>query len=319
VWEIDAIIMPSKYIIQTSDGRYNEILVVDPKQIVGQINEESYNRLIATELNLDIREIPKLKAENLKDTNLVRISTKENNIEKGKFILSSLFNHLKKELDGKVDVEIKGVDTNIANHENIIKKKNIDIQSKKIEKSRLEQEILSAQNKLKISEERFKSIMEEMKTAKERIDELEKQLKKVLAEKKVGTDAVSLLLYSNEVQHNLRYYNTLDEKLNNEKITQENLRLRINNKEKDKKQIDTQIEKLRNEIEDTINQIDLLFEKRSRIDYAQFIKEPTSSLYPVAPRKKRNVLIAGILGLMIFTTLAFFLDYLEKQRIKSKG
>jgi len=56
-----------------------------------------------------------------------------------------------------------------------------------------------------------------------------------------------------------------------------------------------------------------------RIDYTQFIKEPTSSLYPVSPKKKRNVMIAGILGLMIFTMLAFFLEYIEKQKAKIKG
>jgi hypothetical protein len=44
------------------------------------------------------------------------------------------------------------------------------------------------------------------------IKENDKQLQKALAEKKQGNDAVALLLYSNEVQQNLRYYNTLDEK-----------------------------------------------------------------------------------------------------------
>ncbi|GAH53066.1 unnamed protein product, partial [marine sediment metagenome] len=32
--------------------------------------------LIVTQLNLDIREFPKLKADNLKNTNLVRVSIK---------------------------------------------------------------------------------------------------------------------------------------------------------------------------------------------------------------------------------------------------
>jgi capsular polysaccharide biosynthesis protein len=57
-----------------------------------------------------------------------------------------------------------------------------------------------------------------------------------------------------------------------------------------------------------------LIEKKGRIDYAQLIKDPTSSLYPISPKKKLNILIAGILGLMIFTILAFFLEYIEKQK-----
>ena len=60
--------------------------------------------------------------------------------------------------------------------------------------------------------------------------------------------------------------------------------------------------------------IEFLNERKGRVDYTQLIKEPTSSLYPVSPKKKLNVLIAGILGLMAFTMLVFFLESIEKQR-----
>jgi len=201
--------------------------------------------------------------------------------------------------------------------------------------------------------------MEEMIEVKKRIDELDEQQRKALGEKKQEGDAISLLLYSNEVQQNFRYYNTLDEKLSNEKITQENLYLAIRNKEEQLRQIDNQIQQIntqkeiikteiddiltqiavikteiekvkntintvKNEIEkvkNTINtketEIKLLENKKARIDYTQLIKEPTSSLYPVSPKKKLNVLIAGILGLMAFTMLAFFLESLEKQKAKN--
>ncbi len=374
VWEINAIIVPSKFLIQTEQGTFNEVVVVDPKQIASQINEATYNTLIAAELNVDIREFPKLKADNIRDTKLVRISIQENDVEKAKLILYSLFNHLKKDLDKKIEVEIKDLDTQVAskknsikqneisikNHnneielknlqikdrENEIRTKELEIQSREIEKDRIKKEITSFQNKLKISEDRVKSIMDEMKAVKKRIDELDEQQRKALSEKKQGIDAISLLLYSNEVQQNLRYYNTLDEKLSTEKITQENLNFATRDKGEQLRQIDnqiqqintqkdtikTKIEKVKNEIKtvknetervkNTINtheiEIKLIEDKKARIDYTQLIKEPTSSLFPVAPKKKRNVMITGILGLMIFTMLAFFLDYLEKQRIKSK-
>ena len=332
-WEIDAILVPSKFLIRTEQGAFNEIMVVDPKQIVSQINEATYNVLIAAELNLDIREFPKLKATNLRDTKLVQISIKEKDVEKARRILYSLFNHLKRDLDKKINVEIKDIDTQIANNENLIKQKGFNIKNKgseikfnQIEKNKARQIMLSSENKLEISEDRVKSIMEEMKEVKKRTDELEKQQREALSEKKQAIDAISLLLYSNEVQQNLRYYNTLDEKLSNEKIIQENLSLFKKEKNEEIKQLDTQIEKLKteidkinNDIESVKNEIGFLNERKGRIDYTQLIKEPTSSLYPVSPKKKRNVLIAGILGLMMFTMLAFFLDYLEKQKIKSKG
>ncbi|TET67966.1 MAG: hypothetical protein E3J56_12020 [Candidatus Aminicenantes bacterium] len=396
------ILVPGKFLVQDQQGEFEEIMVVEPKQIANQINKKSYDHLIAAELNLDIREFPKLKAENIRDTKLVQISIKENDVEKAKLILHSLFNHLNKDLDKKIDVEIKILDTQVASKENSIKQneisikdhnnqialknlqikdkeneiktkengikkknnniqlKELDIQSREIEKDRIKKEIESFQNKLKISEDRVKSIMDEMKEVKKRIDELEVQQRKALAEKKQGGDAISLLLYSNEVQQNFRYYNTLDEKLSNEKITQENLNLAIRNKEEQLRQIDNQIEQIntqketiKTEIDDimtqivviktgikkiknsiksvknsiekvknTINtqetEISLLEGKKARIDYTQLIKEPTSSLYPVFPKKKLNILIASILGLMAFTMLAFFLESLEKHKAKIK-
>ena len=255
VWEVDTIIVPSKFMVQTEQGEFNEVVVTDPKQIAGQINQQSYNTLIAAELNLDIRKFPKPKAENIRDTKLVRIAVRDRDIAKAKSILQYLFNHLKKELDKRIDFEMKSINTGIAltensikanelgikdlgnqielkklqikdednaikTKENEIKKRNndikikdLDVQSKEIEKERIKKEIETDQNKLKISEERVESIMEEMKSVKQRIDKIEEQLSKAIAEKKQGSDAVGLLLYSNEIQQNFRYYNSLDEKL----------------------------------------------------------------------------------------------------------
>jgi capsular polysaccharide biosynthesis protein len=330
-WEVDAIIQPSRLFIQNQQGEFQEVVVTSPNQIAGQINEASYNRLIAAELNIDLRRFPQLKAETPRDTNLVRVSIREEDIQKARSILLSLFKHLKVELDRKVDIEMKGIDTEITENENLIKLKELNIKDalneiklEEIEKNKIKQEILSAKNKLKISEEREKNILEEMKTVKQRIDEIEAQQKEALAQKKEGIEAISLLLYSNEVQNNFRYFNILDEKLSNEKIIRENLDLFIKERKESIKILDTQIEKLnigidkiKNEIDNTKNDISLLRERKGQIDYAQLIKEPTPSLYPVSPRKKLNVAIAGILGLMIFTILAFFIEYIEKHKEES--
>jgi capsular polysaccharide biosynthesis protein len=397
-WEIDAIMLPSKFFIQTGQGQFEEVVVTDPLQIAGQINQESYDNLIASDLKLDRKKFPELKAENLRDTKLVRIAIRDTDIVQSKTILLTLFNHLKKELDKKIDVEMKSIETDISLKQNAIKEneigikdlgnqielkklriqdeenaiktkeneikkrnndikiKDLDIQSRGIEKERIKKEIETYQNKLTISEERVVSINEEMKSVKQRIDQIEGQLSKAIAEKKQGTDAVGLLLYSNEIQQNLRYYNTLDEKLSTEKITQENLRLSIRDQQQQLLQIDnqvnqinaevdsikaeidnvmteisvlrTEIQKIENETKTVKNEIEkienannklqteikLFGEKKARIDYAQLVKEPTASLDPVSPKKIVNGLIAGILSLMIFTVLAFFLEYLDKQK-----
>jgi capsular polysaccharide biosynthesis protein len=328
VWEVDAIIQPSKFLSQNAQGEFVEIIVADPKQVAGQINQASYNAIIAAELNIDLRAFPKLKAENLRDTKLVRVAIRDIDINRASKILNSLFRHLKSDFDRKIDVEIKSIDTQIANKETGIQQKSLDIkgrdleiQAKKIEKDRIRKEIDSDKKKLEISEERQDNIIIEMKSVKSRIEEIDKQLQKALSEKQQGGDAVGLLLYSNEVQQNLRYYNTLDEKISAEKVTQETLHMDVRNKEEQLRQLDNQIIQIQNQQESIRNEtailktdIQFLGQEKARIDFASLVKEPTPSLSPVAPKKKQNVLIAGFLSLVVFCLLALFLDYLKQNR-----
>jgi len=288
-WEIDALIQPSKFLVQTEGGQFEEIVVVDPKQITGQINEAAYNNLIATELNLDIRKFPKLRAENLQDTNLVRVSLKEEDIEKAKLILHSLFNHLKGQLDEKVNIEMKGIDSQIKSYE--------------IENLRIEGEIKANKNKLNIIKQRKKEIEKEMSETRKRIEVIENEQHLSLNKKnRSESESLAMLLYSNEIQQSLEYHNTLNELLSEKKIEEENINLEIENKKEKIKQLE--------------NDIDNLNERKGRIDYAQLIKEPTSSLSPISPKKLLIVFIACMLGLIIFTILSFLLEYLEKQRVK---
>jgi LPS O-antigen subunit length determinant protein (WzzB/FepE family) len=330
VWEVDAILLPSKFFMQTAQGQFIEVVVTEPKQIAGQINQESYNNLIAAELKIDIKDFPKIRAENLSDTQLVRVLIRDEEAKQAKAILSSLFNHLKRELDRKIEVEMKSIDTqittklnNIKDMENEIQFKEFDIKSLEIEKERIKGEIEANKNRLIISEERSNSLLEEMKSVKGRIDDLDSQLKKVLAEEKGGAEAVSLLLYSNEVQQNLRYYGTLDEKISLERLTQENLRL--DNKDNDEKikQYDTkigqtksEIANIKNKISTTQSEIKLLEDEKQRIDYAQLVKAPTASVYPVSPRLSIIVVIVAAIGLAVFTFLAFLWEYIQKRKAK---
>jgi hypothetical protein len=286
VWEIDCVLLPSKFIVQTDQGQFSEIAAVDPRQVAGQINQDSYNALLAAELQLDIRRFPKIRAENLRDTKLIRIWLRDKDIARGQKILASLFIHLKVGFDKKIGFEI-------ADNLN-------DIKVMEIQKDITQQEIMAAQNKLKISEDRSRRILEELESVKTRAGRIDTELKKALGEKREGGDAVALLLYSNDAQNNLRYSNALEEKLRDERITRENEKLSIKNLEDTLRQIEAKIE--------------LLKEKRLRIDYAQLVKEPTPSLDPVSPKKIRNAFLAGVLGAAVFILLAFFLEAMKKAK-----
>jgi len=275
-WEIDVLIQPSKFLIQTETGQYEEIVFVDPRQVASQINQKTYNNLIASELNLNMKDFPKLKAENLPNSNLVRVSTKENDVEKGKLILLMLFNHLKTQLDQKVNIEMKGIDS--------------QVKSKEIEKLRIEEEIKANKNKLNISQQRKKEIEKELNNIRKRTEALEEEQSLYLKKKnRTEAESLAMLLYSNEIQQSLRDNNTLNELLSEKKIEEENIHLEIANKEEEIKQLE--------------NEIDNLNERKGRIDDTQLTK-------------KLIILIVCILGLLIFTMLAFFLEYLEKQKAK---
>jgi len=275
-WEVDALIQPSKFLKQTKKGKFKDVLLIDFKQIAGQIDGGFYNNLIASELNMDIRKLPKFKTENLKDTNLVRVSIREKDVEKAKLFLNSLLKHLKEELDEKAKIELQGIKTKLN--------------SDKKENSRIEQEIKAYyKNELNSIRQRKEYIEKEIGILMKRTEKLEKEERLSLKEKK-GSE--------------FEYLTTLVELLKNTIKAEENIKLEL----KDKKNTS---HKLKKRIHD-------LDERRKRIYYAQIIKEPNSSLSPASPQKLTNVLIAGILGLLIFGMLAFLLEYIEKQKLKLK-
>jgi LPS O-antigen subunit length determinant protein (WzzB/FepE family) len=113
-----------------------------------------------------------------------------------------------------------------------------------------------------------------------------------------------MLLYSNEIQQSLQYLDSLNERISQKKIEEEGIKL--------------QIEELQNQIKQVENEIDSLNERKGRIDFSEMVKEPTSSLSPVSPNKKLNVIIAGFLGIFLFTILAFFLEYIQKNKPQPK-
>lgn len=291
VWKIDAIILPSKYIIQIENAPipYTEIVVVDPKQIAEQISNDSYNNLIAAKLNIDVRKIPKITAENPKDTHLLIVTTKEKDVEAAKLILFSLFELLKNELDTKANIEINGIESQIKSNE--------------IEKIRVEKEIETFKNMLNLVKQRMNNIEKEMSEARIGIASLQKEQQLNLKKQNRGdSESLAMLLYSNEIQASLRYYNSLNELLSTKKFDEENIKLEIKNSEEKIKAIE--------------NAIDNLKTKKGRIDLTQLFKEPTCSLNPVSPKKKLNILITGILSLAIFTMLALFIENLEKRKSK---
>ena len=199
-WEVSTVMVPSKFLVQMEGGKFEEFVFVDPKQIAGQINQGSYSSLIVSELNLSLRQIPEIKAENLKDTMLVKISIREKDVEKAKNILRSLLSRLISELNQKADIEIKNTDALIKTN----------------------------QKKVAVIKQREKAIEIEMENTRKRIEALDAEQRASLKKEKTSEmESLAMLLYSNEIQQSLRYHDTLNELLNSKKIEEEDLNLKI--------------------------------------------------------------------------------------------
>jgi len=288
VYEIDAIIQPGKFLVQNQGGNLEEVVVEDPLQIADKVKRKSYDALIAAEMSIDLKKMPEIKAENIKDTLLTKIWVRNHEVERSKEILNSLILFLKGEMDRKIEIEINNVDTEIKENE--------------IEKQRRENEIEILKKKLKIIDQRKKDIQTEMKSVSNKISKLEEeQLKNLQKENRTEVESLGMLLYSNEIQQSLRYNDQLNEKLSTERIKEED--------------INSDLQSENAAINKSNNTIANLKERKGRIDYTKVIKKPTSSVGSIFPKKKLNILIAGVMSCFVLCFLSFFLEYLS---IKSK-
>jgi LPS O-antigen subunit length determinant protein (WzzB/FepE family) len=285
VYEIDAIIQPGKFFVENQEGNITQVVVEAPQQVVDKVRHKSYDAVIAQELGMDEMELPDMEGEGIRNTLLARIWIRNHDVTQSKKILESLIALVKKDVDSKIDVEINNVDS--------------AVRAKEIEKENRSQEIEILKKKLGIIEQRKKDILKEMESVKQKIAEIEKQQSEALKkEKRSESETLGMLLYANEIQQSFQYYDLLNEKLSKEKLSEEDVH----------SDIQDQIAAI-NSLENTIQN---LKERKGRIDYTKVVKQPTSSLDPVFPKKKLVVALAGIFGLIVFTVAAFVWDYVRK-------
>jgi LPS O-antigen subunit length determinant protein (WzzB/FepE family) len=286
-YEIDAIIQPGKFFIENQAGNFEEVVVENPQQIADKVIHKSYDASVTTILGLDEEGLPTINAQRIKNTLLTRIWVVNHDIELSKKILDSLITLLRKDIDKKIDIEMNNIET--------------EIKSFQIEKERRGEEIGILKKKISIIDTRKKDIIKEIESLRSRIDELEEEQLKVLKkEEKSEIESLAMLLYSNEVQQSLRYYDDLNEKLSEEKLKEADANAYI--------QIHTA------EINNLDNKIANMEEIKGRIDYTKIVKEPTSTLDPVYPKKALYMLIACIAGLIIFTSFALLLEFMKRSK-----
>ena len=130
---------------------------------------------------------------------------------------------------------------------------------------------------------------------------------KFLSNKKHDDNILSALLYTNTIQESIAYLNTLRNTTNKIKSGINQARLAIEQAENKITDLDGQ-KKL---ISEQIANIDF---KKNIIQNIQILQHPKSSFYPIKPKKKLNVLLAGVIGLFLTVFLAFFIEYISKHK-----
>lgn len=252
--------------------------------------EMGYSYMAMRKLNIEEDEFPDIYVNNPKNTKLLEIYLKTDEIDTGKKILSEMKGFLLKD------------------HDRIVSQYRIDLENsiKKIDisMSALEDEKKVLQEKVKIHKTNVENTKAQMEKVKQRIDDLSREKKKVNTRAN-SDNTLSLLVFTSEVQENQRYYNQLQDKLDSSLAMEEPiLQDAIRDKDREKKKLE--LEKANIE------------SKLAALQETRVIKEPSHLEKPIFPKKSLFAVISLITGLMFFIFLAFFMEFLEKNRAELK-
>jgi uncharacterized protein involved in exopolysaccharide biosynthesis len=128
-----------------------------------------------------------------------------------------------------------------------------------------------------------------------------------LSRKKTDDNILSALLYSNTIQESIAYLNTLRESLSD-------IRASINQNRLKNEEAQNAIMTLEGQKKLLLGEIDRIEFEKNAIQNIQILQAPKSSLEPVKPKIRLNVLLAAVVGLFLTVFAAFFIEYISKHK-----
>jgi len=248
IYYVDAIIQPGK---DTDDKS-----VISPQEIVETIDSGVYDIKIAESLTIPIGQIPTLKASVPKGTDMVKISLNSSEPQLAKKIISELLNIISTAIQKEQDLSIQKI------------------------KSKMEAVILNH----KMLEESVSQAKKQAAESKLKIDDLKKKKFEALINN--NGDALTLLLYINEIRNSQVYFNELNDKVAELENSYQNISLRL--------------EQFRLNLED--------------IKGTVIRKEPTILEKPIKPNKKLIVATTFVGSFMVAVMLAFLFEFVSRLR-----
>jgi len=287
VYKIDTSLEIGK--IESTIETIQDQLIESPIQLVGKIDGDVYGTKVRNELDISELEWPKIKVENPKGTELVKIIIESKESDKAKDILEKINNLILEDHQNIIDSKKELLEKNIGITEEKIGLNENNIININSKISALDEDIFRIENKIDYSEEEKTSL-----------------------EGKVGA-LEKVLIYEQTPGTQFALFDT-KEKLADKKQEIEDLFLQINSLKKDKESFKIDVNSYESSIASLNADINSLKASLENIKPTKVIKSPIVSETPVSPKKKLNIIIAGILGLFIGVFWAFGKEWWEQNK-----
>jgi len=351
VYRIDMVLLPG--ILRISEDGKNTY-IDSPQNIKALIEAGTFDAQILTNIynpsDDDLPKLLKFKVNIPKGANALKVSYETSNINLGIAVLETqlkllinTYSDLVRYYKSEAEMQIQLKNTTILELLNQIKEIRNNIATIKVEEeSKINQidyqladivaNMATKRRKIKNLEKGISENQSEIERINKNTDLLIEERNKFLSTTKSGNDILSTLVYSNTIQQNIGYLNTLRSHINNKynSIYQEELGIETSKnqikdlksqKEQLKKQTKYEMDNLKTKIEDLDNMKkdvlvkvrDLQF-KNDNIQNIQILQPPISSPFPIKPKKKLIVMLAGVIGLFLSLFLAFLLEYISKYK-----
>jgi uncharacterized protein involved in exopolysaccharide biosynthesis len=265
------------------DGVQQSVLIENPASLLEKIQGKVYDEIIREKLGLKESQYPEIRTKNPKKTPLLEISIESPDKQNALKVL--------RHLDELI----------VRDHTEVIAVRRFDLQNSVLENRNaialIEKDEASTKEQLVMNKKQKEQLQKQIEDVQERIAELERQ--KALMDSKAGPhSALSLLLLSNEIREDQRYYNDLQDRLHF-------------GLERNASAVRDKLNSLANRKQSFLLNNEKLAVHLDAFRDTRIVKKPSNSEKPVKPKKGLNLVLSGLAGLMGFVFLAFFLEYLQ--------
>lgn len=285
VYRVDMVIRPGVVGVDDEGRDIHTDTEEDMKAIIeaGTFDQQIKNALAKTYPASDIRNM-NWHLTSSHNTNTLKVSYNTTSTRQGLFIVNALYKNLVayyqpevEKYKKKFQIEAEKVSTDIL-------KLKADIASKKIQLANDQQRVAEIGAEI----DRISGNMNDL------ISERDALLKKATTDR----NTLPAVIYSNTIQQNIDYMNTLK--------TQKNSLLNAI------AETNGAIQRAEHDIKMDQEKIRYIKYSESAVQNIQALQPPLSSKHPVKPRVVLNIVLAFILGLLVMMFAAFFVEYIRQ-------